>query len=314
MRTKFQNIYRFNRGSEYNIMSKDYKIDIDCNRIDDDFIMSPKIDFVFKLIFGDEKNKDVLIAFLSAALKLPKEEFKEIELLNTELLREFKEDKKGILDIRVKTNNNEHIDIEIQILPTEFMAERTLFYWSKMYNNQINPGDTYDKLKKCITINIVDFEIIPIDKIHTVFHILEDETLYKLTDVLEIHFLELPKLSKLDSLKDIDDPVLDWLEFIDAKSKEGMKMLAEKNENIKAAYEILQRASQSKEARMAYEARQAEIMDQLTREKLAREEGMKEGANSKAIEIAKNLIGILDDETVSIKTGLPIDLIRELKN
>jgi predicted transposase/invertase (TIGR01784 family) len=91
--------------------------------------MSPKVDFVFKLIFGDEKNKHVLIAFLSSALKLPKEEFKEIELLNTELLREFKEDKKGILDIRVKTKNNEHIDIEIQILPTEFMAERTLFYW-----------------------------------------------------------------------------------------------------------------------------------------------------------------------------------------
>ena len=46
-------------------------------------------------------------------------------------------------------------------------------------------------------------------------------------------------------------------------------MLAEKNENIKTAYEILWRVSKSKEARMAYEARQAEIMDQLTREKTA---------------------------------------------
>ena len=177
--------------------------------IDDNFIMSPKNDFVFKLIFGDEKNKDVLIAFLSAVIRLHKEEFLELEFMNTELLREFKEDKKGILDVRVKTKNGKQIDIEIQVLPTDFMAERTVFYWSKMYTSQVKPGDTYEKLKKCITINIVDFERIDIDKIHTSFHILEDETGYKLSDVLKIHFLELPKLKRLSSLKDVDDPILE---------------------------------------------------------------------------------------------------------
>lgn len=299
------------------MVSKNDKFNINNNGIDDDddFIMSPKVDFVFKLIFGDEKNKDVLIAFLSAVLRLPKEEFQEIEFLNTELLREFKEDKKGILDVRVKTKRNEHIDIEIQILPTEFMAERSLFYWSKMYSSQVSPGDTYDKLKKCITINIVDFERIPLDKIHTKFHILEDETLYKLTDVLEIHFLELPKLAKIDSLKDIDDPILEWLEFIDAKSKEGMEVLAEKNGNIKVAYEILRRASKSKEARIAYEARQAEIMDQLTREKSAKEEGIKEGIEKEKIAIAKNALLLnLPVEQIETLTGLSIDIIKRLIN
>ena len=37
---------------------------------DDNFIMSPKNDFVFKMLFGDEKNKDILIAFLQAVLKI----------------------------------------------------------------------------------------------------------------------------------------------------------------------------------------------------------------------------------------------------
>ena len=154
---------------------------------EDKFIMSPKIDFVFKLIFVDEKNKKVLGAFLSATLQTPQEEFVNIELLNTELLKEYKEEKKGILDIRIKTKKDEQIDIEIQILPSQYMAERTLFYWSKMYTGQVQPGDTYEKLKKCITINIVDFETIPVDKIHTIYHIIEDETQYKLTEVLEIH-------------------------------------------------------------------------------------------------------------------------------
>ena len=279
--------------------------------IDDNFIMSPKNDFVFKLIFGDEKNKCVLIAFLSAVLRLPKEEFLELEFMNTELLREFKEDKKGILDVRVKTKNGRQIDIEIQVLPTDFMAERTVFYWSKMYTSQVKPGDTYEKLKKCITINIVDFERIDIDKIHTSFHILEDETGYKLSDILEIHFLELPKLKRLSSLKDVDDPILDWLEFIDSDSKEGMEMLAERNENIKVAYEILQRVSRSKEARTAYEARQAEIMDQMTREKSAEQKGRME----EKIFVARNFLKMgLSVEQVAMGSGLEIEKVIELKN
>ncbi|MFZ3132044.1 MAG: Rpn family recombination-promoting nuclease/putative transposase [Desulfosporosinus sp.] len=129
--------------------------------MDDDFLMSPKNDFAFKLIFGDEKNKDLLIALLSAIIRLPKEDFEGLEIINSELLREFVGDRKGILDVRVKTKLGKQIDIEIQILPTNYMPERTMFYWSKMYINQIKPGDPYHALKKCITINIVDFKCTP---------------------------------------------------------------------------------------------------------------------------------------------------------
>lgn len=42
-----------------------------------------------------------------------------MEIINSELIREFVEDKKGILDVRVKTRLGKQIDIEIQILPTK---------------------------------------------------------------------------------------------------------------------------------------------------------------------------------------------------
>lgn len=283
---------------------------------DKDFIMSPKVDFAFKMLFGDEKNKDILIAFLSSVLKLPRENFKELKLVNTELLREFKEDKKGILDVRVKNNKGEEIDIEIQVLPTKFMPQRTLFYWAKMYNGQIKAGDTYDKLQKCITINILDFECIPINKLHTTFHISEDETGDRLTDVLEIHFLELDKLKRIDELKDAKDETLKWLRFLDAKSKEEMQVIAKQDRDIEKAYEMLEIMSKSKEKRMAYEARQAEIMDQRTREKIAKEQGIqqgiRQGEEKKAKEIAKALLGVLDDESISEKTGLTIEEIKSL--
>ena len=90
-------------------------------------------------------------------------------------------------------------------------------------------------------------------------------------------------------------------------------MLAEKNENIKTAYEILRRVSKSKEARMAYDARQAEIMDQLTREKTAKEEGIEQGIEKGRKEVAENLLDLLDDETISAKTGLSVEFVKGLR-
>jgi len=247
------------------------------NPMDDGFLMSPKNDFVFKLIFGDEKNKDLLIALLSAILRIPKEDFEGLDIINSELLREFAEDKKGILDVRVKTRLGKQIDIEIQILPTEYMPERTLFYWSKMYISQVKPGDPYQTLKKCITINIVDFKCTPLQRLHSCYHLTEDETDYRLTDILEVHFLEMPKLIDPEILRDENDPVIEWMEFIEAKSKGVIEMLAEKNQDIKKAYDLLQIISKDEKARMLYEAREAERRDQLSWMKSAEEKGEAKG-------------------------------------
>ena len=92
------------------------------------------------------------------------------------------------------------------------------------------------------------------------------------------------------------------------------------------AYEILQRVSKSKSARMAYEARQAEIMDQLTREKSAREEGKsrvrrKDWRRSSAEGKAEGIIAVAEkmlrknrsDEEVAEFTELSMDEVFEIR-
>ena len=283
------------------------------NGVDDDnFIMSPKYDFVFKYIFGNENNKEPLIALLRDILGLPDDEFEVIEIINSELLKEFKEDKKGILDVRVKTKLGKQIDVEIQILPTDYMAERTMFYWSKMYTSQIKPGDTYDKLKKCVTINIVDFKCTPLKKPYSRYHLTEDETGYRLTDIIEVHYLEIPKLSETDINIDENDPIVQWMKFVDAKSKGELEMLAEKNKDIRKAYDMLQVISKNEMARMRYDAIQAEISDQRTRIKSAelkgREEGREEGIN---IGIEKGRIELILKQS---RKGLSIEYISEIND
>jgi len=47
--------------------------------------------------------------------------------------------------------------------------KRTLYYWSKQYSGQLEEGQSYKTLKKCVAINILNFAILPNDRYHNVF-------------------------------------------------------------------------------------------------------------------------------------------------
>ena len=132
-----------------------------------------------------------------------------------------------------------------------------------------------------------------------------------MTDILEVHFLEIPKLFDDEIERDENDRVVQWMEFLDAKSKGVMEMLAEKNKDIKKAYDLLQIISKDEKARMLYEARQAEISDQLTRIKSAEEKG----ATAKALRVAENLLRMgLNVEQVASASEISIEKVNEIKN
>jgi len=87
-------------------------------------------------------------------------------------------------------------------------------------------------------------------------------------------------------------------------------MLAEKNEKIRKAYNILEVISKDDKARAAYESREAELHDQMTRLKSAKKEGIKEAT----IKNAKNfLIMGLGIDMVANGTGLSIEEVQKIK-
>lgn len=100
------------------------------------------------------------------------------------------------MDIKAKTADDQLINIELQLFNPYHMEKRTLFYWSEMYYHQIPKGHNYNTLKKCITINILDFTLLKNDRYHSVFHLREDHTGIPLTDHIEIHVIELSKLDE----------------------------------------------------------------------------------------------------------------------
>ena len=259
-----------------------------------------------------------MISFLNAVLELEdSEKLYDIEILdNTKLKRDGPADKLGILDIRAKTLAGEQINIEVQLVNQYNMDKRTLFYWSKMYSEQLKEGQPFDDLKKTITINILDFNYMDVDSYNTVFHLWEDRHKgYKLTDVLEIRFIELPKFRKAKF--DLSRPLDRWLVFIDDLPEEVLKMAMKAEPVIAKAEELLEYLGSLDEVKRYYEAREREVHDEVTRTNGAKEEGRKEGRKEgqqeKQLEIAKKMLyrGLPIEQIIEC-TGLSINEIEKL--
>lgn len=138
-------------------------------------LLDPRVDFVFKRIFGSENNKDVLLAFLNRIFTEAGEPpLTEIILMNPYTDKDDPLDKQSIFDVYAKTSEGKLIDIEMQLFNKYDIEKRTLFYWSKRYASQFSEGDKYPELKKCVTINILNYSFLKNNQYHNVFHLRAD--------------------------------------------------------------------------------------------------------------------------------------------
>lgn len=271
--------------------------------------LKPLNDFIFKKIFGEKDAEPILIAFLNAVLnRTQKEKLTEVEIIeNKELTKESIEDKTGRIDVRAKTSRGEQIDIEVQLTNQDNMEKRTLFYWGKLYLEGIKQGEDYTKLSKVITINLLDFRFLETRNYHSSFHLWEDkEKDYMLTDLVEIHFIELPKFRELTGKNYKDESLHRWLTFLEKDiSHDVLKELMEMEPAIKMAEEKLDLLSSDPTTIELYKARENSAHEKANL--------ISTGERKAKIEVAKALMDILDDITISLKTGLTIEEVKALR-
>ncbi|MGZ4106938.1 MAG: Rpn family recombination-promoting nuclease/putative transposase [Tumebacillaceae bacterium] len=304
-------------------------------------LMDLKIDFAFKQIFGTQGNEPILIAFLNAALRLRDEQrIMAVEILNSEITREHPDDKASFLDIYAKTERGVHINIEIQLANQNDMDKRTLFYWARIFAGQLGKGNEYDMLSKTITINILNFRFHQeTERFHTTFHLYEDEEGFPLTDCLEVHFIELPKLMKMWEYHEVDtkDELVRWLLLLEAYDHEDIRMILEEiameDPAMKQAFEQWDEVSQDQSKWYAYLSRLKYTLDQnslngrMRRIEMRMEQVEKEKEQAKKekeqaekekeqaqTEIAKKLMAMgIELEKIAEATGISLEVLKEWK-
>lgn len=261
-------------------------------------ILPPKNDVVFQALFTRGKES-ITKALLEDILKI---KIHKLELdKSKDLLNDNKNDKNGRLDLRAVINDNVECDIEIQLSSHEKMLERFLYYWSKIYTANVQIGNQYSKLRKTISIIIVDDKIEQfkeIVKAHTKWQIREEEYTQKvLTPFLEIDIIEMPKAIK-EYENNSKDEVLQWMMFLDNPENVEVTKIMEENDDIKEAKEELNKISQDDILRRMALRAEIDRMDNEQRMYEARRDGRKEAK----LEVAKNML----------KEGIPLEKVLKI--
>ncbi|MGX1195958.1 Rpn family recombination-promoting nuclease/putative transposase [Metabacillus sp. SLBN-84] len=275
--------------------------------------LKPLNDFVFKKLFGENKDKDILIGFLNAVLDA---EVDDLYIVEEKLNKDKIDDKQGILDIKAICHTGEKINIEVQLVNEHNMIERTLFYWSKLYAEDFKAAEKYSDLNRTITINILGFNLLhEIESFHSIHKISDTNTGKTLTDLLELHFIEMPKFSSITP--NVHNSLHRWLLFLreDKNEQQNLEEVFILDQLVAKAEDKLRRLSADEETIRMYQLREKYLSDQKTQIDGARNAGRDEGKSEKAAEIAKNLLKVpgMSVQDVSNYTGLSFDEVKELE-
>lgn len=177
--------------------------------------ITPRVDLAFKKIFGVEENKDLLISLINSIVG-QEDQVAEVTLLNPYNPKNFKNDKLSILDVKAKSVDGKRFNIEIQISDEADYDKRALYYWAKLYTEQLKVAQDYSTLSKAIGIHILNFTSIPtVDKYHNVFHVVEKDSGLLYFKDLELHTIELNKFTdnSYEELPDILKKVKNFLDM-----------------------------------------------------------------------------------------------------
>ena len=288
-------------------------------------LLPPKVDFVFKRIFGNEKHPNVLISFLNAVLT-PVDPIKKVTLKDTTIEKESLESKFSRLDVKATTDKGEEINIEIQVKDEGNMIQRSLYYWSRIYHEQIKKGDDYEQLSRTICINLLNFNLLDTTDYHSVYRLKECRRNTELTDLIELHFIELKKMKNVNRIEDVNSQLEAWLHFINHPESDLVQALEQKNQELKEAKEELIRLSGDEKERQRYNKRMETLSNEKSALRSAEEKGIKkgiaqgieqgieQGAKLEKIEIAKNAIkNGFDNETIIKLTGLSLAEVERLR-
>lgn len=232
-------------------------------------IVSLKDDVSFKYLF---LNETVRLHFISDVIGISPEKVHSVRLANTFLWRRYFREKQGILDVLIEMNNASKINIELQIRALSYWDRRSLFYLAKLFTEGLLRGEHYERLKRCICISILDFNLDDRPEYHKVYRF-RDEAGYEFSDMLEIHVIELGKT--VSGVGRMDE----WIRLFNAQTEEELDMLRTntKNPGIIEAIREVRTMRLGKTFRLLHDAHMKQIRDRNARDDYVRKEGRAEG-------------------------------------
>ena len=244
-------------------------------------ILDLKNDIVFKSFFSKpcKESEYCRKKMLSAVIGRPVEETK---VLNPELMPTRTDGKFPRLDIHCKLEDGSEVDVELQnSMYDDDQIKRSIYYAATLTHNALSSGEPYSQLPRIYQIMFMDFRTIEDERMHHAYTFKEREDHSELTDLVQIHYIELPKISGIlaknaEELSELDFWTILIMAGKNARAKSLLAKLTRKEEMqmAEALLNSMSRDQQEWENQMGYERF---VHDCISREKYAFMKGEKLG-------------------------------------
>ena len=169
-------------------------------------------DDVFKLVFGRESTKDVMIEFLNQVIT--DRTIVDLDFIDKEMHPVERDSKGSVYNMFCRTDDGSRIIVEVQRRKQPFYPERAIYYSTFQIQRQVEAGaESYDFLPVYV-VNILNFTMDQDpdgSEVRTVYRLYEETSHKLLTSRIIYIFLELPKFKK--SLEELDGNILEGMYF-----------------------------------------------------------------------------------------------------
>lgn len=265
--------------------------------------------YAFLKIFKKEEN---VKGFLIDLLNLKEKQIKKIEIKDPFTSGENKEEKEGILDIKLTLNGNKKINIEMQNTYQEDWTERSLFYNCRMFTEGFKKGEPYWKLSPCIHVGILNFNMMKSPGYYHKVTLRDEKTNELYSRKFQFHMIELKK-TKTAKGKARKHPLYRWARLIAATTWEEVAQESAGNRYMERIQEEMVKMSQDERDRYLYLREEMAASDRVSQLQSAENRGVRAGKLlnqismiQKKVKKNKNLEQIADELEESATKIRPI--------
>ena len=292
-------------------------------------ILNPRCDITFKAIFtqGTEESNLALKDFIEAMIQ---KEVKDLTLQPNEPPADTSSDMQMTFDVSVEFNDGEKADIEIQNRSENYdFGERAEIQSARLLNTSAKKGSSWN-IEKIYQISVLNFEYNKDDNKTVSWYTMRDKDGGKLSDRLNVIFLDLVKVRRLFGQKNLTKAEK-WGMFFsyadDEKKQDYLKEIIKEEKGIMAAEFTVSYMSEEdanwfrENSRFIGQRDYNSGMEAATRRGVEQglqqglKQGLKQGERNNALKNAENLLklNLLTPEQIAQAVELPLEEVLKLK-
>ena len=284
-------------------------------------LLNPRIDSTFKGLFTQptEESRNELHSFLEAATE---RKIKTVELTANEAPAAFENQRGVSYDILCIFDDGKPANLEMMAFYQQYdYAKRAEYQVARLETTYLKKGDTWEKAPKVYQITVLDFVYDKKTDEAVSRYAMRTTDNRELSDTLNVIFIELPKVTRLENSIEKNTALENWAIFLkdadNPKKTRVIQKLTEQEAGLMNAKQSLSSISADRD--LWVEQFRQEIHERDYRSGIAAAEdrgiaiGEKRGEERAKLEAARNMLmeGVPVDKIASWQ-ALPIETVQQL--